>query len=271
MIIEVSDFNKEVIEASRATPVLVDFWAPWCGPCRQLGPALERLAEEENAGFVLAKVNTDLNPDVSRRYHIQSIPAVKLFVDGEVINEFIGALPEPQVRQWLADALPSEARAKVAEARRLLETGDKERAAATLEDVLQQFPEEAEASGLLASVLAFRESERAASLARQAERASADYVELAQAVEFLAELRQRFSSVSADNLDASLEALLASLEALAEDDVDQALGHLVESVRLDRKSEDEAARKACVAVFKILGDRDQLTRKHRRALELVLF
>src|SRR4051794_12163019 len=113
MKVDVTNFEEQVLEASKERPILVDFWAPWCGPCRQLGPILEKLAEEDDAGFVLAKLNTDEDPATSGQYGIRSIPAVKLFMDGEVKDEFIGALPETQVRKWLENALPNETKARV--------------------------------------------------------------------------------------------------------------------------------------------------------------
>jgi len=103
MKIDVNDanFEKEVIEKSKEVPVVVDFWATWCMPCLMLGPALEKLSEQYEGKFILAKLNVDENAVSSQKYKIMSIPAVKMFKDGQVVDEFIGAIPEPNIKDWL--------------------------------------------------------------------------------------------------------------------------------------------------------------------------
>ncbi|TFB11330.1 thioredoxin [Candidatus Marinimicrobia bacterium MT.SAG.3] len=105
---ELIDFQSDVIEASKTTPVLVDFWAEWCGPCVQLSPTLEKLAEEAGDSWTLLKVNTESQPELAAEYGIRSIPNVKLFVNGEISGEFVGALPEEEIKRWLESNIPDK-------------------------------------------------------------------------------------------------------------------------------------------------------------------
>ena len=133
-VIEATDatFQKDVIEKSEQVPVVVDFWAPWCGPCRVIGPVLERLASEAGGAWVLAKVNTDENPELGRAWQITGIPAVKAFSKGRVVSQFVGAQPESRIRDFLKQIVPSESET-------LTRDGEKKRKAGRFEEAEAAF------------------------------------------------------------------------------------------------------------------------------------
>src|SRR5690606_14740255 len=146
------DFQADVLERSRKTPVVVDFWAPWCGPCLILGPVLDRLADEQSDRWVLAKVNVDEHEEISVRYGIRGIPAVKLFVDGAVAAEFTGALPEHAVRDWLDQHLPTKERAKAQEAAELFNGPDRASALPLLRELATENPDDPTTNTMLAAL-----------------------------------------------------------------------------------------------------------------------
>lgn len=269
MALEVQDFHEEVIEASHHTPVLVDFWAPWCGPCRVLGPVLDKLAAENGGDWKLVKVNTDVNQEVSVQYSIRGIPAVKLFVDGKVVDEFTGALPEYAVKQWLEKALPSENRQLVDQAETALQEGDEGGAERLLRQVLDTEPENPKARVLLAQIVVFRDPTEAAELVKGSAFAGPGFVQIEDAVQTIARLMSFGTGElpEGEGRDEYGEAI----SALTTRDFDAAVERFIEVIRKNRYYDDDGARKACVALFTLLGPEHPVTRKHRRVFDMALY
>jgi putative thioredoxin len=268
-------FQREVIERSRQVPVVVDFWAAWCGPCRFLGPVLERLAASANGQWELVKVDVDRNPRLAAQYRVQSIPAVKAFRDGRVVDEFIGALPEAQVRAWLARIVPSAADRLTAEGRAAEERGDRAAAEQAYRAALREDPRHAAAAIGLARVLLARDA------LDEAEQVVTPVQSDPAAQRLLARIRFRRAAKSANfaalkgRVEANPRDVAAHYElglALAGDEAyTAALEHLLEAVRLDRKYANDGARRAMIDIFNLLGDEDPRTQEYRRRLATVLF
>jgi putative thioredoxin len=246
-VIEVSEqtFEKDVIARSHEVPVVVDFWAAWCGPCRVLSPLLERLADEANGSWILAEIDVDANPGLAARYRVQGIPAVHAFKDGADVSEFVGALPEPRVREWLAQLGPSEADAAYDEGVAAEERGDLDAAAAAYERALMIEPMHADARGA---------SERLA-LAQRVGTLDVD------------ELRKRFE---ADPADVDAATGLADAAA-AEGRMDEAADFLVQAVKETGGDERERARVHLLRLLDTLPPDHPVAMSARKALSLALF
>ncbi|MCK9486316.1 MAG: tetratricopeptide repeat protein [Dehalococcoidia bacterium] len=271
-------FVLDVIEASRKAPVVVDFWAPWCGPCQALGPTLERVAAE--TGVTLVKVNTDENPQVAQAFQIQSIPAVKAFKDGRVVDEFLGAQPEPEVRRFFAALAPSEADHLAEQGADALRASDLAAARTAFEAALALDHTHARATGGLAAVC-IEEGDLDA-----AEELVARVPAAPQVKRQAARIRYERGILASDGSVTEPDALAARLEADAEDveahyrlgchhgrrmDFAPALSHFLEVVRLDRAFESDAGREAMLQIFDLLGDEHPLTQEYRPQLSSLLF
>jgi len=272
-------FAAEVIERSRQVPVLVDFWAPWCGPCRQLAPLLERLAEQYQGRFHLAKVNSDDNPRLSAQYAVRSIPNVKAFVDGALVDEFLGAQPESAVREFIDRLLPSSAELLRREAQERLRQGAAEDALRLLDQAIATAGhEDALHADRAQALLALGRVEEARAALRQLGPLATDDTRIAAIVARVnfaqpddtpaaAELEARIGANSAD-LQARLALARAHVSAQRHE---AALEQLLEIIRCDRKWNDEAGRKTMLAVFDLLGPQHALVARYRRLLASALY
>jgi putative thioredoxin len=265
---EVKDFQKDVIEKSFDKAVLVDFWAEWCAPCKMIGPVLEKLAEENKDSWELVKVDTDKNQQIAVKYGVRGIPNVKLFRNGEVINEFTGALPEPAIKDWLKKSIPGKFADQIENAKILLKLGDETTARIILEDVHKGDINNSEVNVLLAKILLFEDQKEANRLIQNVD-GNLNNIELAEAISTLAELLNRDKNLFYDS-DVQ-EKYLSAIENIKRKDFDSALTKLIEIIRTDRSYDDDGARKACIAIFKYLGEDNDITLKHRRDFGSALY
>ena len=272
------NFEADVLERSHEVPVLVDFWAPWCGPCRVLGPVLEKLADEYSGKFVLAKINVDESPSIAGAFGVQGIPAVKLIKDGEIAGEFTGALPEPAVREMLSRYLPSEYDEQADEAADLEEQGKSADAQTIYQSILDAEPTHAKSLVGLGRVL-MNAGDREGAL-ETLERISPAAEERKIADRLIARLQlQGDQSVDEATLRQKLAVQPNSLEArfelaqalAANEKFEEALSEFLDIVKSDREFRDDAARKAMVQIFEVLGPDHPLTDKYRSELATVLF
>jgi putative thioredoxin len=244
-----TSFEQDVIQRSREVPVVVDFWAAWCGPCRALTPALERAAEQRQGQVELVKVDVDANQELAARYGVQGIPAVKAFKDGEVVDEFVGALPQAQVERFFDGIVPSESDALAAE-------GDEQ----SLRRALELDPRHAGAATALGRLLLERGEPQAA--LEVLENVAGDFV-----AQGLAAGARLMASGAVDDLPDLRE----GLEALQNGDYERGLERLEAALSVAQDDTREEIRKVMVGVFAELGADHPLAREYRRKLAAALY
>jgi len=275
-IIEVSTatFDTEVLARSHEKPVVVDFWAAWCGPCRMLGPLLEKLANEPGSNFILAKVDVDDNQSLAQEFDVRGIPAVKGFRDGRVVAEFVGAQPEGQVRQFLRQVAPSTVDRLLSEANAYFLGRDWDKAEAAYQKVLAEYSDQQDAQlGLARAQLMQGKGCQAAALL--ADISTARYLDIVEKLQPLADYLCRMSEPVGGEVTDELSALTAQYRHAAQliqrENMPAALDGLLEILRQDKYYADGEAKAVVLGLFELLGPENPLTRQYRGQLAMILF
>ena len=279
------NFVKDVIELSKTTPVIVDFWAPWCGPCKQLGPALEKVVRQANGKVRMVKINVDENQQLAQQMRVQSLPAVYAFVNGQPVDGFMGALPESQLKQFVdrlgsQGSLAEEIATALAEAQAMLEQLDYEGAAQIFAQILEADGENIGAiAGLVRCRIASGDLENAGATLALVPPAKANDPQVLSARAALDMALNPVDISEAGTLKARIDKdpddfqARIDLAVLLNGTGERALAtdHLIHVIRKMRSWNDEAARKQLVKFFEAWGPKDEFTLAGRRKLSSVLF
>ncbi len=272
MAYEMKDFRVDVVEASRTTPIIIDFWAEWCGPCRTLGPVLEKLAAEAKGKWKLVKIDTEAHPQIAAQFQIKSIPAVKMVHNGAIVAEFVGALPEPQIRKWLEQYLPPDKSLMDAEQHLndLLALGDRNAAREVLAEQFAADPHSKDLAARLAMLCIPDRIEDARALLTVIKDEPKYDIER-ESVVFYEYVRNLPESVTFVGNDKAVDHYIAGCKAMRDGDFEMALSSFIDSMMRDRSIDDDGARRGCVAIFSVLGELHPTTKAWRRRFSMALY
>jgi putative thioredoxin len=260
------NFERDVIQRSHTLPVVVDFWAAWCGPCRILGPVIEELAEQAAGQWELVKVDTEAHQAIAQRYQIMSIPAVKLFHRGEVVADFTGALPKLQIEAWLRQHLPDSRRDQLNSIRQQLGTPETEAGLSALKQLAAQSPDFAEARVLLAAFQVNDDPMMAQDQIADIKMGSPLEAQ-AEAVNALAEMML----ISEDGHPKVMALIEEARHRFAEQDLEATLKALIQAVMIDKSYCQDLPRRATLGIFSLLGEDHPLTKKQRPYFNMALY
>jgi putative thioredoxin len=274
------NFEQEVLQRSSTAPVLVDFWAPWCGPCLVLGPILEKLANEYGGAFSLARVNTEENPELAMQFQIQSIPCVMMFKEGKVVDQFVGALPESDIRQFLDRHCPQPADKLFTLAEEIRLSGNLAEAEKLYLDALALNPSHSPSHLALAKILIFTHRQDQSITHLDAISSWDEEYEAAtrlrEVLNFASECQK---AGNPEELRAKVKANPRDLEArfalasclVAKGKYRRAMDEFLEIILRDKKYRDEAPRKAMLGIFILIGERSELADEYRTRLSRTLY